>query len=355
MYLTFSTRPLFCLPSPSTMWNSIRKLFKLTNKDGDTNRRFRVLILGPANAGKTTLLERLTDSSAGAAMVTRNGKRIKEVPRGYDQRGIHSIDDEITYASNAELVFHDSGGFEAGGVQEVETVWKFIRERSLAPPSQQLHVIWLCIPTDNDRPFGFLQSRFFSEPTASVPVIGIFTKLDGRKTKVMAEVLGPAPSPSDFLDCAREVEQKVAEFVEGLETQFCKQQYPPVGFIRVGNTEQSIASCDQLLQTTIDAVPHGTQRLLLSLTIWKRNRRIHTIYVLERVLKGGAKGNIMARTPGPGKDEALELRGDKGFWILMVGGFEVRPHCLQFDIWSVPDGIFGGMDTKNDYVSVNSI
>jgi GTPase SAR1 family protein len=53
------------------MWKSIRKLFK-----GDSDKRFRVLILGQANAGKTTLLERLTDSPAGAAIVTRNGKRV---------------------------------------------------------------------------------------------------------------------------------------------------------------------------------------------------------------------------------------------------------------------------------------
>ncbi|KAF9512782.1 hypothetical protein BS47DRAFT_1035418 [Hydnum rufescens UP504] len=149
------------------MWKSIRQRFKATNKDNDATKRFRVLILGPANAGKTTLLERLTDSPAGAAIVTRNSKRIKEVPRGYDQRGIHNIDDEITYASNSDFVFHDSGGFEAGGVKEVEAVWEFIRKRSLAPPSQQLHAIWLCIPTDSDRPFGFLQSGFFSKPTAS--------------------------------------------------------------------------------------------------------------------------------------------------------------------------------------------
>ena len=82
-----------------------------TNEDRivprDPNRRFRVLILGPANAGKTTLLERLTDSPAGAAIVTRNGQRvilhfplcsysgliysfisqIEEVPRGDDQVG----------------------------------------------------------------------------------------------------------------------------------------------------------------------------------------------------------------------------------------------------------------------------
>jgi polynucleotide 5'-kinase involved in rRNA processing len=68
--------------SPSTMWKSIRKHFKLTKKPfteeevPDKNRRFRVLILGPANAGKTTLLERLTDSPAGASIVTRNGTRV---------------------------------------------------------------------------------------------------------------------------------------------------------------------------------------------------------------------------------------------------------------------------------------
>ncbi|KAF9505996.1 hypothetical protein BS47DRAFT_1353401 [Hydnum rufescens UP504] len=86
------------------MWKSIRKHFKLPNKltkkgfikkavpgeqvpdeQNRVTRRFRVLILGPANAGKTTLLERLTDSPAGASIVTRNGKRIEEVPRGYDQ------------------------------------------------------------------------------------------------------------------------------------------------------------------------------------------------------------------------------------------------------------------------------
>jgi len=178
------------------MWKSIRKHFKRKETPEEiTQERLRVLILGPANAGKTTLLERLTESPAGAAIVTRNGRPIKEVPRGYDQRGIHNVDDEITYASNPNFVFHDSGGFEAGGVQQVETVWKFIQTRILARPSLQLHAIWLCIPTDNDRPFGFLQSGFLSKSTASVPVIGIFTKLDGRELKVMEVVLGPNPSP----------------------------------------------------------------------------------------------------------------------------------------------------------------
>ena len=83
--------------SPSAMWISIRKHFKrkettlpkeitlsqeyvneLTNGHRitlhDTNRCFRVLILGPANAGKTTLLKRLTESPAGAAIMTWKGQ-----------------------------------------------------------------------------------------------------------------------------------------------------------------------------------------------------------------------------------------------------------------------------------------
>jgi hypothetical protein len=183
----------------------------------------------------------------------------------------------------------------------------------------------LCIPADNDRPFGFLQSGFFSKPTASgmshesshstlhvmqrsvhpsVPVIGIFTKLDGRETKVMSEVLGPDPSQSDFLDCTPKVEQKVAEFINGLKTQFRDCLHPPAGFITVKSmytpagpqfwhlnlwlkdmdkvSEQSTASCNQLLQATMDALPDETRRELLRLTVWKRNRRNHTLYVLRR-------------------------------------------------------------------------
>ena len=47
----------------------------LTRLDTHT-RRFRVLIFGPRNAGKTTLLERLSNSPAGAAIITRHGERV---------------------------------------------------------------------------------------------------------------------------------------------------------------------------------------------------------------------------------------------------------------------------------------
>ncbi|KAF9511203.1 hypothetical protein BS47DRAFT_1395344 [Hydnum rufescens UP504] len=252
-------------------------------------KRFRVLVLGPANAGKTTLLERLSDSPAGAATVTRDGRRIPEVPRGYSQRGAHRITDEITYASNPGFVFHDSGGFEAGADDEIKAVWNFIRKRSSGSPSEQLHAIWLCIPADNSRPFGFLHSGFFSKPTGSVPVIGVFTKLDGRETIELVNLLGADPSPSDIFQSHSRVQQRTTNFIEELQTQFQRLPVPPTAFIRLGNmhknTEESTAACTQLLQITTDALPTGTLKLLLRITVRNKLRRVKTTTMLQRVLK----------------------------------------------------------------------
>ena len=59
------------------------------------------------------------------------------------QRGMHDINNELVFQSNSGFVFHDSRGFEAGGVAELNTVKDFISERSkMGSLSDQLHVIW---------------------------------------------------------------------------------------------------------------------------------------------------------------------------------------------------------------------
>jgi hypothetical protein len=68
----------------------------------------------------------------------------------------------------------------------------------------------------------------------SVPVIGIFTKLDGRMDIVMDAVL-PNPSRSDYLHPPQEVEDKMAEFIDGLERKFRNQLHPPAAFVSVGS------------------------------------------------------------------------------------------------------------------------
>ena len=58
------------------------------------------------------------------------------------QRGIHNIEDQITY-EGSNFIFHDSQGFESGAKDEIEVVWDFIENRSAATRLEdQLHAIW---------------------------------------------------------------------------------------------------------------------------------------------------------------------------------------------------------------------
>ena len=58
------------------------------------------------------------------------------------QRGNHDVGYQITFPGS-NFIFHDSEGFEAGGVDEVEKVKDFIKERGVMDTlAKQLHVIW---------------------------------------------------------------------------------------------------------------------------------------------------------------------------------------------------------------------
>jgi hypothetical protein len=49
----------------------------------------------------------------------------------------------MVFRSNPGYVFHDSRGFEAGGVDEMKKVKAFVSERSQKKKLQdQIHVIW---------------------------------------------------------------------------------------------------------------------------------------------------------------------------------------------------------------------
>ena len=61
------------------------------------------------------------------------------------QRGEHDINNQLIFKSNPDFIFHDSRGFEAGTVDELELVKKFIRDRANTTAlSDQLHAIWYC-------------------------------------------------------------------------------------------------------------------------------------------------------------------------------------------------------------------
>jgi len=78
--------------------------------------------------------------------------------------GLHNIENELVFQSNPGFIFHDSRGFEAGGIAELHLVKEFIAKRSkMEELRDQLHVIWYCIPMDDERLFTAAERSFFSE------------------------------------------------------------------------------------------------------------------------------------------------------------------------------------------------
>ncbi|KAI6139583.1 hypothetical protein BKA82DRAFT_3919565, partial [Pisolithus tinctorius] len=69
---------------------------------------FCILVMGRANAGKTTILQRLCNSMDQPEIFDGNGGRY---------HGDHRIEYEW-FKSNPHYVFHDSCGFEAGSEEQ---------------------------------------------------------------------------------------------------------------------------------------------------------------------------------------------------------------------------------------------
>ncbi|EIW77745.1 hypothetical protein CONPUDRAFT_61870 [Coniophora puteana RWD-64-598 SS2] len=112
---------------------------------------FRVLIIGRANAGKTTILQKVcnVDPNTDPIVHDAHGRKVSP-PTGNDtdgslhycQRGQHDIKYQIMYPGS-HFIFHDSRGIEAGSADELRIIRDFLREReSQTLLENQLHAIW---------------------------------------------------------------------------------------------------------------------------------------------------------------------------------------------------------------------
>jgi len=93
--------------------------------------QFRILVIGRANSGKTTILQKVCNVNADAKPVVHNRKGRKiwfSSLRGDIMRGNHNIEHQITY-EGSRFIFHDSCGFESGAEDEWRKVKSFIASR----------------------------------------------------------------------------------------------------------------------------------------------------------------------------------------------------------------------------------
>ncbi|KAG1853333.1 hypothetical protein C8R48DRAFT_611174, partial [Suillus tomentosus] len=105
--------------------------------------RFRVLILGRANAGKITILQKVCNTMEYPGIYDNKGNKVRVriyiMHRIsfiiYTQRGNYDIENEMVFRSNP--------GFEAGSEDEFENMKKFSSECIHATKLEdRIHAIW---------------------------------------------------------------------------------------------------------------------------------------------------------------------------------------------------------------------
>ncbi|KAG2749326.1 hypothetical protein P692DRAFT_201789139, partial [Suillus brevipes Sb2] len=232
--------------------------------------RFRVLILGRANAGKTTILQKVCNTTNDPEIYNTKGEKIDDtVVKSSIKRGNHDIKNEMVFKSNPGFVFHDSCGFEAGSEGEFEDMKKFISERVHATKlEERIHAIWYCIPMDNSsRTFQRSEEKFFLEcDTGHVPVVVVFTKFEALRPVAYGEIKKELKGLS-----AEERSRRIAQRVEELFTNTGvldrlsdpKNRARPKSHVRLQNMNQPNANSDILLESTTLALDNEELRLCL--------------------------------------------------------------------------------------------
>ncbi|KAI6018295.1 GTP-binding protein [Pisolithus marmoratus] len=233
-------------------------------------KRFRILVMGRANAGKTTLLQRVCNTVDNPEIFDGKGNRIDgAVVRGTLERGRHNIEDELVFRSNPEFVFHDSCGFEAGSVAQFEKMKNFVVEHAVTESLQKrIHAIWFCIPmTDYQRTVTAAEEKFFNQcDTGHVPVIVILTKADFLHVPAMEELLdtglGLEKAKEKAAEKERELLQHWSAHIKGILT---RSKFPPKQYVSVQKMNEQTADCSTLMQCTTDTLDEeGLQRVLVS-------------------------------------------------------------------------------------------
>ncbi|KAG2159557.1 GTP-binding protein [Suillus bovinus] len=252
-------------------------------------KQFRVLIIGRANAGKTSILHKVCNTTDEPEIYDTKGHKINAaVVESSIKRGNHDIRNEMVFKSNPGLVFHDSCGFEAGSEEEFEDMKNFISERANATRLEdRLHAIWYCIPMDDHcRTFQRSEEKFFSEcdtghsefsglfsyaflglnDPSSVPVIVVFTKFEALRPVAFGELKKQLKGASGE-ERSRRIAQRVEELFTntGVLDRLCgpDNRARPKSHVRLANMDKPDTNCNLLLEHTTLALDNKELQLCL--------------------------------------------------------------------------------------------
>ncbi|KDQ15775.1 hypothetical protein BOTBODRAFT_31259 [Botryobasidium botryosum FD-172 SS1] len=274
---------------------------------------FRILIIGRANAGKTTILRAVCGAEGDPDVYGQDGRKIKpgvgnkarsalrsiraQLLCGAPEsllapdpqvvpiqgpalqladailspsplRGEHNIEYSLRFPTSPGFVFHDSRGFESGAVEELELVREFIRKKAtLGSVKNQLHAIWYCFSTDSNRFMTAADKEFFNTiDTGTVPVIAIFTKFDALDA-IAFRALSEQGVP--FAEAQRQApEHAQAQFDQDLLPLIQQLAHPPRVVVCIRNMHNkgspaTIQKAAELIERTGAALDDDALKVLL--------------------------------------------------------------------------------------------
>ncbi|KAI5987221.1 hypothetical protein EDD15DRAFT_2173989 [Pisolithus albus] len=231
--------------------------------------RFRILVMGRANAGKTTILERVCSTTDNPEIFNGKGEKVDAaVVHGSLTRGHHNIEDELVFKSNPRYVFHDSCGFESGSVEQFDIMTKFVTDRAKTTElDKRIHAIWFCIPlNESHRMMVAAEKKFFNEcDTGYVPVILLATKVDTLELEAFEMLEDQGLSEDDGAGIAKLQEDIAANHMEKIKNWLGNTRFPPHDYLTLTGMQQEGANCKSLLTCTVNALKEeGLQQLLIS-------------------------------------------------------------------------------------------
>ncbi|KAG9312239.1 hypothetical protein JVU11DRAFT_7538 [Chiua virens] len=264
---------------PSTEFmqiDSIRKKFG----------RFRILIVGRANAGKTTILKQICNSTEDPVIYDPRGKKVNpEKLQESRDRGMHDIENELVFRSNPNFVFHDSQGFEAGSIEEFRQMKHFVSDRAKTTfLKKRIHAIWYCIPMDQyHRAVLAAEEKFFGDcDTGNVPVVLVFTKCDALLVQGIAALTAEEtelPQEERVAKGQHNANMLLKENPTWERVQ--RMKYPPKICVELRDLHKSNEGCILLLERTVVALDGEVLQMLL-VTAQCTNMMLCIEYALKR-------------------------------------------------------------------------
>ncbi|KAF8514000.1 era-like GTP-binding protein [Hysterangium stoloniferum] len=228
---------------------------QLENLNNLRVERFRILVIGNANAGKTTILEKVCHP-LGPPRVDFDTKLEPSASRGN-----HDIEQGFQIPTAHGFIFHDSCGFEAGGTGELEKVKDFIENRAKSEQlKDRLHVIWYCLSTSNDRGMTDAEMSLFQNGTGNVPIIVVFTKMDALDQVARNQLMwNDDLSPESI---KKEVPIRAeAIFKERYLKRLDEVKHKPRYIVKLRGMQEWNASCNELVVKTSNALDRDTLNL----------------------------------------------------------------------------------------------